>query len=311
MSFSKPLLTLPLAIIAVTFLLIPTAMAEAYYQGPLSCQECHKEEAKTWETTVHFLSYRTAHKSKNAKKIARAVGGKKNMKRNAKCSVCHYSLERKKPEDKAKVKYGPSCESCHGASSDWEVIHSDYGGKSVTREQETSEHRAKRIADSSAAGLAWASDSYDIAANCMKCHGLARSEIDASDFAKMLEAEHPINTEFEIVLYSQGRMYHRKGSRTPAQLAKLFVAGQAAKLVSAIQAASSATDGPYKAAQVKRASAARTALQAVPQAAAFLAAPNAANARKLLDDIGQQDLSGQVGALIPCAKPDRENLRQC
>jgi hypothetical protein len=304
-------LALLFAIVIAVFGRTPWAMADPYFQGPKSCQECHKEEYKAWEGTKHFSSYRTAHKAKDAKKIAIAVGGKKNMKRNKDCSVCHYSTEQKKPDDKPKVKHGPSCESCHGASSDWEVIHSDYGGKNVKREDETPDHKAKRIADSTAAGLAWASMSYDIAVNCMRCHGLARSEISGEAFAKMLGAGHPINQSFEIVMFSQGKMRHWLDERSPAQLSRLFVAGQVAKLVSATEAANKTEDAQYKAAQMKRASDAKAVLQAVPQAAALIKSPSDANARKMMQAIGQQDLTGQVGGQIPCAGPDKENLRQC
>jgi hypothetical protein len=208
------------------------------------------------------------------------------------------------------VKYGPSCEGCHGASSDWEPIHFDYGGKNVKREEESPDHKASRIADSIAAGMAWASMSYDIAVNCMKCHGLARSEINGEAFAKMLGAGHPINQSFEIVLFSQGRMRHWLKERSPARLANLFVAGQAAKLVSATEAAAK-TEDEYKAAQMKRAADAKAVLQAVPQAAALIKSPSDANARKMMQAIGQQDLSGLVGGLIPCAGADKENLKQC
>jgi hypothetical protein len=300
-----------LAIVIAAFAWTPWASAEPYYQGPKSCEECHKDEYKVWEATKHFSAYRTVHKAKDAKKIAKAVGGKKNMKRNKNCRVCHYSTEQKKAEDKAKVKYGPACESCHGASSDWEIIHSDYGGKDVKRQDETQDHKTKRMADAAAAGLAWASMTYDIAVNCMKCHGLARSEIGGEAFAKMLEAGHPLNQSFEIVLFSQGKVRHWLEESSPARLANLFVAGQAAKLVSATEAAAKTEDAKYKAAQMKRAADAKAVLQAVSQAAALIKSPSDANARKMMQAIGQQDLSGTVGGAMSCAGPDKENLRQC
>ncbi len=304
-------LALLLVIVIMAFASTPGAIAEPYSQGPNSCQECHKDEYMSWEATKHFMAYRTAHKAKGAKKIAIAAGGKKNMKRNKNCSVCHYSTEQKKPEGKPRVKHGPSCESCHGASSDWEVIHFDYGGKNVKREEEAPNHKAKRIADSIAAGLAWSSMPYDIAVNCMKCHGLARSEISGKTFAKMLEAGHPINQSFEIVMFSQGKMRQWLEERSLARLANLFVAGQSAKLVSATEAAAKTEDAQYKAAQMKRAADAKAVLQAVPQATALINSPSDANAREMMQEIGQQDLSDLVGGLIPCAGPDKENLKQC
>ena len=304
-------LALILAIVIAALAWTPWAIAEPYFQGPSSCQDCHKDEYKNWEATKHFAAYRTVHKEKNAKKIAIAVGGKKNMKRNKNCSVCHYSTERKKPEDKPRVKYGPSCESCHGASSDWEPIHSDYGGKDVKREEETQDHKAKRIADSTATGLVWASMTYDIAVNCMKCHGLARTDVSGEAFGKMLEAGHPINPSFEVVMFSQGLMSHWQDKRSPAKLAQLYIAGQAAKLVSATKAAANSADAQYKAAQTKRADEAKAALAAVSQAAALIQSPSSEAARKMMQDIGEQDMTGTVGGQIPCAGPDKANLLQC
>ncbi|MDP7547828.1 MAG: multiheme c-type cytochrome, partial [Alphaproteobacteria bacterium] len=287
------------AILITAFASAPRqASAEPYVQGPTFCSECHRDENKNWEETKHFKSYRTAHKAEDAKKISKAVSGKKSMKRNKKCSVCHYSKEKKKPADKPKIKFGPSCEGCHGASSEWETIHADYGGKNVRWEDETPAHKAKRIADSTAAGLIWARMTYDIAVNCMKCHGLARPEISGKAFGKMLKAGHPINQSFDIVMFSQGKMRHWIKERSPARLAYLVVAGQAAKLVSATEAAAKTEDAKYKEAQVKRVADAKAVLRAVPQAAALIKSPSDANARKMMQAIGQKDLSGLVGKLI-------------
>ena len=302
---------LPLMTTLVIFAGAQRAIAEPYVQGPTFCEDCHKEEVKVWTATKHFTSYRKVHKHKDAKKIAKAVGGKKSMKRNKKCSVCHYSKEKKKPADKPKIKFGPSCEGCHGASSEWETIHADYGGKNVRWEDETPAHKAKRIADSTAAGLIWARMTYDIAVNCMKCHGLARPEISGKAFGKMLKAGHPINQSFDIVMFSQGKMRHWLKPRSPARLANLYIAGQAAKLVSATKSAAKSKSKRYKKAQMKRAAAAKAALQNVPGAAALIKAPSDANARAMMEAIGDKDLSGLLGGHIPCAGPDKENLRQC
>ena len=312
MSFSSiKRLVLLLAVAFVAFASASKSFAEPYFQGTKSCEECHKDEYKAWERTKHYSSYRSAHKHKDAKKIAKAVGGKKSMKRNKNCVVCHYATEQKKAEDKPKVRFGPACESCHGASSVWEPIHSDYGGKDAKRENETGEHKTKRIADSVAAGLVWSTMNYEVAAQCMKCHGLARSEISGDAFAKMLGAGHPINQSFEIVMFSQGKMRHWPKERSKARLSRLFVAGQAAKLVSATEAAAKTEDAKYKEAQTKRATDAKAVLQAIPQAAAGSQSPSDEKARKMMQAIGQQDLAGQIGGLMKCAAADQENLWQC
>ena len=302
---------LPLMTTLVIFAGAQRAIAEPYVQGPTFCEDCHKEEVKVWTATKHFTSYRKVHKHKDAKKIAKAVGGKKSMKRNKSCTICHYSNDQKTPDGKAKLKYGPACESCHGASSVWEPIHFEYGGKNVKREDETPEHKTKRIADSTAAGLIWSSMNYDIAVNCMKCHGLARTDVSGEAFGKMLEAGHPINPSFEVVMFSQGLMSHWQDKRSPAKLAQLYIAGQAAKLVSATKAVANSADAQYKAAQTKRADEAKAALQSVPQAAALIQSPSDDTARKMMQDIGEQDMSGVVGGQIPCAGPDKANLWQC
>jgi hypothetical protein len=112
-------------------------------------------------------------------------------------------------------------------------------------------------------------------------------------------------------MFSQGAMRHWPKARSPAKLAKLFIAGQAAKLVSATEAAAKSDDAAYKAAQTKRADEAKAALAAVSQAAALIQLPSSEAARKMMQDIGEQDMTGTVGGQIPCAGPDKANLLQC
>ena len=281
------------------------AQAEPFMQGPKKCQECHESEVKVWEGTKHHASFREVHKSDKAKDVVAAIGGEKNMKKNDVCNQCHYSLigEEKKAEA------GPSCESCHGASSDWFAIHNDYGGKDVKRDDETPEHKAKRIADATAAGMIWPHMRYDIALNCMSCHGLDRPGVDGDTLAKMLAAGHPLKPEFELVQYSQGSVLHRfyppdvtvNKPLDAAGLAEVFIQGAAAKLVTASAALAKSSDPAYQAAQQKRIDMARQGIEAVgtPEAQALLADPTDANARALVAAIKGQDMSGKVGSLLP------------
>ena len=308
-------MTLLFAILVAAFAAFASAprevTAEPYVQGPGACKDCHRDEYQNWKETKHFTSYRTAHRAEDAEKINDAVGGGRSMKRNKTCTVCHYSTEQRNPEDRSRIKYGPSCESCHGASSVWQPIHFDYGGANVNRESETSDHKTKRIADTRAAGMVWASMNYDIAAKCMRCHGLARAEISGEAYGKMLEAGHPLNQSFDVVMFSQGLVRHWREARTPAKLARLYIAGQAAKLVIASEAAANLDNAQYAAVQMKRANDAKAVLQSAAQAAVLIQSPSDANARKMMQDIGQQDLSGAVDGQIPCAGPDKANLWQC
>ena len=82
----------------------------------------------------------------------------------------------------------------------------------------------------------------------------------------------------------------------------MFVICQAAKLVSATQAAGNSKHPDFVAAQQDRAASATAALGAVssvPEVGALLTAPSADNARKLASAIEEQDLSAQVGSLLP------------
>ena len=293
------------------------ANAEPFVKGAKLCEECHEEEFKVWSKTKHFKSFRSVHREpKDAskpspKKILKAVGGQKRMKRNKTCYLCHYTLQKKDAGAKHQVKSGTSCESCHGASSDYMNIHGDYGGKDVKREAESADHKAKRIADSKAAGLIWPSMKYEIAENCMTCHGLANPDLKADDLAKMLGAGHPINPEFELVKYSQGSVRHRhyppnmktNAEMTPKEQAEFFVIGQAAALVSATSVMSKSSEAKYIEAQKTRAENAKAALAGVAEAADLLASPSRANALKLAAAIAGKDLTGAVGSKLP-AKGD-------
>ncbi|GJL77178.1 MAG: cytochrome c554 [Nitrospinaceae bacterium] len=296
------------------------ATAEPFFQGAKVCQECHDAENEVWEKTKHYTSYRTAHrepkdKSKpSPKKILAAVGGQKRMKRNKACSLCHYTLEQKNAESKAVARSGNSCESCHGASSEWLAIHDNYGGKNIKRDQETPEHKKQRFEKSRSAGLIWPNMKYQVAENCMTCHGLAHPDLTGDTLAKMLGAGHPINPDFELVKYSQGSVRHRyyppnrstNAEMTPKEQAELFVTGHAAALVSAAEAQSKSKEPKYTKAQNKRAENAKAALSAVksiPEAAALIASPTRENALKLVDAIQGKDLTAEVGKLLP-AKGD-------
>ena len=75
--------------------------AEPFNKGAKLCEECHEEEFKIWSKSKHFKSFRTVHREPkdsskpSPKKILKAVGGQKRMKRNETCYLCHYTLEKK------------------------------------------------------------------------------------------------------------------------------------------------------------------------------------------------------------------------
>ena len=280
------------------------AQAEPTAVGPEKCEKCHREEVKIWEGTKHFKSFKDIHKHKDVNNIVKATGDKQ-MRRSDVCSICHYTSVAE--SGKSRPVAGPSCESCHGNASEWITAHNDYGGPNVKREQESSEHKAKRIAGAKAAGMIRPEMLYDVAANCMSCHGLANPKLSGEHAAAMLDNGHPLKPEYEIVEYSQGTVRHRfyppdltkNREMTKAEMARLFVIGQAAALVSATEAIKKTKHAKYVEAQQKRITRAKEVLAKVPEASALLASPSADSGRAFDAAIATKDLTGAVGSWLP------------
>ena len=310
----KPTISLSgLAFVFIGSLLSFSTLAAPHAVGPVACQECHKSEFEVWEKTRHAASFRDLHRNEKVKDILAAVGGDKNIRKNALCTQCHYTAEQADAAATATVKTSVSCEKCHGAASDWIKIHNDYGGPGAKRETESAAHKTARLTQSVAAGMVRPGSPYDLAANCLECHSMARSSIDGETISKMLAAGHPLKNDYELVKYSQGTVRHRfyppdvtkNAEMTPAELARTFVVGRAAMLVTATGALNKSPSPAYKEAmqtEIKAATAALQAVKSVPEAAALLAAPTDENARKLAAAIASKDLSSEVGAMLP--KPD-------
>jgi hypothetical protein len=285
------------------------AGAEPFYLGTKDCEDCHMAEGLVWEGSKHFTSFREIHRRDKAKKILAAVG-EEDMRRSEICTACHYTIWEKPFAGEARAHAGPSCESCHGPASAWINIHSDFGGPRVKVDEETAAHRAERLRRSAAAGMILPSARYDIAANCMACHGLANPRIDTAVLGRMLRAEHPFVADFELVRYSQGTVRHRfyrpdvthNAVMTEAERARFYVVGQAAKLVSAAAALRRAQDDRYAAVQTQRLADARAALAVLddmPEVAALIADPNEDHARTLVAAIADMDLSARLAAVLP------------
>jgi Cytochrome c554 and c-prime len=307
----KPIYYLSLLVVSLSLPLV--LRASPYYVGSKACQECHKSEYEVWDKTKHAASFRDLHKNAKVADILAAVGGDKNIRKNTLCTQCHYTLEQADESSTATAKTGISCESCHGAASDWIKIHNDFGGPDVKRETEPAAHRDERIRKSIAAGQRRPESPYDLAANCLYCHSLSRSTVDGATIAKMLAAGHPINPDYELVKYSQGTVRHRfyppdmtvNAEMKPAELARFFVAGRAAMLVTATQSLGKSDNPAYKEALQKEIASATTALSALkslPEAAALVASPNDDNARKLVAALAGKDVSAEVKSFLP--KPE-------
>ena len=290
------------AVVFVTFAVAfggLSASAEPFYQGPGKCGECHKGANAVWAKSEHGTSFKEIHKKPSVKAIITAAGGTTNMRRNDVCTACHFTMVTTKPGAPPVSQMGTSCESCHGPSSDWLSIHNASGDK------------AARDAKAIKAGMIMPHMLYDIATNCLSCHGAARDGVNPETYAKLIDAGHAPASNFELVRYSQGTVRHRfyppninqNKEMTPAELARMFITGHAAALVMTAEVAGKGKNAKYEGTIKQLDTAARAALEAVkgqvPEAATLLATPNDANARKLVAAIASKDLTPQVGSMLP------------
>jgi len=217
------LLTISGLLIAV-FGMQVISYAQPDFKGPEACAECHKSEAKAWQQSHHFTSFKKLHKSKDAKEIAKKLGIKR-IKKNDTCVQCHYTTMPNK-HGKIKPAYGTSCESCHGASKHWIKVHNNYGGKDVKKAQETAEHQAERIRKAVEGGMIRKKNIYNLARNCFQCHTVPHEKL-------VVVGGHKAGSDFELVTWLQGEVKHNflrdPKTNEPTSAARkriLYVAGR-------------------------------------------------------------------------------------
>lgn len=296
--------------VMVAAMLSSVAGAEPFMVGAQKCADCHKAETAVWEASKHATSFKDIHRKPEVKDIIAAVGGNTNMRRNEVCTACHFSNTQASASAAPSATSGPSCESCHGKASEWLAIHNDYG-PGTKRETESPAHKAERIRKATAAGMIWPSKLYDVAENCLACHGMGRADVSAETIAKMVAAGHPAGTSFELVRYSQGTVRHRfyppdvtkNAQMSIGELTRVFLTGHAAALVQTSAATGKSSNPKFQSTLDQIKTAARTAIDGVkaqvPEAAALLARPTEDNAKKFVDALAGKDLSAQVGPKLP------------
>jgi hypothetical protein len=219
----------------------PSVPDPARIVGSDQCAKCHQPEVQQWMRTPHFATFDTLHRTPEAKQIADRLG-LRSIKRSNLCTQCHYTEQRQ--ERGVRVVAGVSCESCHGGAADWLVLHADYGGPGVTKEQETAEHRAQRLAESIAHGMNNPHNLYLIAKQCFNCHTVPNERL--VNVGGHLAG----SQDFELVAWSQGVVRHNflrtggtsNGAASPAELRVIFVVGIMADLEYSLRAAAVATE---------------------------------------------------------------------
>ena len=231
--------------------------------GARSCSECHEKEVETWKDTGHYAGARSLPRSPEAKRIAKALGIRRIKAADA-CISCHYTVEQQAGQ-RPKATQGVSCESCHGAAREWIEIHDKYGEPDATRETETPEHRAERLAACDRAGMNRAERLYGLAARCFGCHTTPSEEI-------VNVGGHFVGDDFELMSWSQGDMRHNywrgpagTNEESSAERKRLmYLLGQTLELESALRGlARVRVDGPYAERVTERVRAALERLAAI------------------------------------------------
>lgn len=219
-------------------------------EGPNACGECHKESVLSWKKTHHASTFKTLPRTKKAKEITKKMGLKR-IKSGSDCLTCHFTSAETK--QKTKPIAGISCESCHGAGKDWMDLHSDFGGKDITAENETPAHKRQRWEDAEAAGMIRPTDLYAVAQNCYSCHTVPNEKL-------VNVGGHPAGSKFELVRWSQGELRHNvwysdENNEAPVERKRLmFILGKALDLEFAYRGLAKATKkANYAVAMAKRA----------------------------------------------------------
>lgn len=222
--------------------------------GPEECGECHKAEVHVWRETRHAKTFKVLTRKKKAKEIAGNMGIKRVKKASA-CVICHFTSGHTK--NKVKAIAGISCESCHGPAKNWLKVHGDYGGKNVTREQETPKHKARRLAAIKDSGMIRPRDLYRLAVNCYQCHIVSDEQL------VNVGGHGSGNDDFELVSWSLGEIRHKflrsEGKKneevSPERKRMLYVVGKALDLEYSLRAFAKVTKkGKYATATMKRVS---------------------------------------------------------
>ena len=208
--------------------------------SPDACSKCHVQESQVWRSTPHAQLYERLQRDPRAQDIARRMGVR-SIKRNDLCARCHFTQV--ETSGKLRAIAGVSCESCHGAGRDWVNVHNDYGGPSVSREQEPEAHRIDRLRRSMELGMRNPENIYLIARSCLECHTVPNESLVNQG------GHHAGSQGFELVAWSQGSVRHKfltssgqfNAPSTPEHLRVMYVAGILAEMEFSLRATAVAT----------------------------------------------------------------------
>jgi hypothetical protein len=185
------------ACVAAAFLAAGPASAAPRVLGHPDCEKCHKPAIKQWSQTepaalggkAHFNTHKQLSGG-NASKYADAIGLANPADPKGSCVACHGTVVR------GRLRSGVSCETCHGAASDYLAPH---------------EKEPWRESYKKAVGLGM-TDLHDktaaIAKLCVDCH--------VTPDARLAGAGHPNGSAFDAGA-SLRKIVHWTAAFTPNQ----------------------------------------------------------------------------------------------
>lgn len=115
------------------------ALAAPSYVGPAGCNSCHKVAATSWEMSVHAKAFDLLKPGVRKREKRRGkIDPDKDYTTDKKCLGCH-TTGYEKPGGFVDMATTPalagiSCEACHGAGSEYKILH-DEKGASFTAEE--------------------------------------------------------------------------------------------------------------------------------------------------------------------------------
>ena len=121
---------LVLSVSACLLIFSSPLFAEASYVGIDGCRSCHKGQHASWKLSVHAKAFDLLKpgKRKGAKKRAK-LDPDKDYSTEEKCLQCHTTGYGKpggfKDIQSTPIMAGISCEGCHGAGSEYRVLHDE------------------------------------------------------------------------------------------------------------------------------------------------------------------------------------------
>lgn len=303
----------PLGVLLFLAAALTGVQAAGRYVGPSRCIRCHRREGEVWKGTKHFQSFFEIEKHPKTRNILEAVGDS-SVTGSKVCATCHLTVvEDRTGKEPPKAVSGPSCEKCHGPASEWMPIHADLAAELGPSDPGEGKGLARRRA-AHEKGMLDHTKLFDVSSKCMACHGLNHPDLDGETMGKLLGAGHPIEPSYELVEYFRRAVAHRfypvpggtgNQPRSPVELARMFVIGQVARLLSAHNAVTRSEDAGYQAAQKQREELSREALiplSSCPSVAEFLADPTEDRARRVATEVETMDATEPQGPLSRIAR---------